>query len=59
MCTVRVIYLKDIAKIIAKKYKKEIIFKDNTKKTYLFADITKLKKIYKFNFSNVIKSEIF
>tara|TARA_A100001015_G_C15040656_1_gene739430 strand:+ start:4277 stop:5086 length:810 start_codon:yes stop_codon:yes gene_type:complete len=53
------VYLKDIARIIGKKHKKEIIFKDNKKKTYLVADIKKLKKIYRFKFSNVIKKEIF
>ena len=52
-------HLKDIAKIIAKKYKKEIIFRDNKKKTYLVADIKKLKRIYKFKISNMIKNQIF
>ena len=52
-------HLKDIAKIIAKKHKKEIIFRDNKKKTYLVADIKKLKRIYKFKISSMIKDQIF
>ena len=38
------IFLKDIAKIIAKKYNKELIFFDNKKITYLVANISKLLK---------------
>ena len=53
------IYLKDIAKIILKKYKKEGIFKDNKKKTYLIANIKKLKKITKLKFHTNIKKMIF
>ena len=41
------IYLKDIAIYISKHYKKKVEFKDNVKKTYLVANIDKLKKIYK------------
>ena len=52
-------HLKEIAKIIGKKYRKEIIFKDNKKKTYLVADIKKLKRIYKFKISSMIKDQIF
>ena len=52
-------HLKDIAKIIAKRHKKEIIFKDNKKKTYLVADNKKLRRIYKFKISNMIKDQIF
>ena len=39
----RPIFLKDIAKIILKKYKKKGLFIDNKKKTYLIANIQKLK----------------
>ena len=48
------IYLKDIAKIIAKKYKKKIKFSDNKKKTYLVANNNKLSKIFKLKFSKNI-----
>ena len=41
------IFLKDIAKLIAKKYKKKIDFSDNKKTTYLVAKVNKLLKIYK------------
>lgn len=51
-------YLKDIALFISKHYKKEIIFKDNIKETYLVGNINKLKKIYKkslvINFNKLI-----
>ena len=43
----KAICLKDIAIQISNHYKKKIIFKDNDKKTYLVANINKLKKIYK------------
>ena len=43
------ISLKDIAKIICNNFKKSYEFIDNKKSTYLVADITKLKKIYKLN----------
>ncbi len=53
------IFLKDIAKIIAKKYNKKLIFFDNKKTTYLVANITKLLKIYKFKKSKRIEKIIF
>ena len=53
------IFLKDIAKIIAKKYKKEVVFLDNKKPTYLVANISKLLRIYKFKKSNKIEKIIF
>ena len=43
------ILLKDIAKIICNKFKKKCEFIDNKTSTFLVADNTKLKKIYKFN----------
>ena len=43
----RGIFLKDIAKVIAKKYQKEVNFSDNKKPTYLVANIEKLLRIYK------------
>ena len=50
------IYLKDIAKIISKKYKKEVLFKENKKITYLISNNSKLRKITHLNFkSNIIK----
>jgi nucleoside-diphosphate-sugar epimerase len=52
-------YLKDIAKIIAKKHEKDVIFNDNKKITHLVADITKLKNIYKIKFSKKIEKKIF
>ena len=42
------VFLKDIARIIAKKYDKELIFFDNKKTTYLVANISELLKVYKF-----------
>tara|TARA_B100000780_G_C21034529_1_gene414892 strand:+ start:11 stop:823 length:813 start_codon:yes stop_codon:yes gene_type:complete len=42
-------YLKDIALHISKHYKKNIMFEDNIKETYLVGNIDKLKKIYKKN----------
>jgi len=53
------IYLKNIAKIIAKKYKKNIKFSDNKKKTHLVANNSKLTKIYKLKFSKKIEKIIF
>lgn len=53
------IHLKDIAKIIAKKYKKEINFEDNKKPTYLIANISKLKKIYKKKIISKLEKMIF
>ena len=53
------IFLKDIARIIAKKYDKKVVFLDNKKPTYLVANITKLLRIYKFKKSNKIEKIIF
>ena len=53
------VFLKDIAKIIAKKYKKKIFFLDNKKKTYLIASVAKLKKFYKPNHHKKIEKMIF
>jgi len=53
------IFLKDIAKIIAKRYNKEIIFEDNKKTTYLVANISKLLRYYKFKRSKKIENLIF
>ena len=53
------ILLKDIAKTIAEKYKKEIIFLDNKKITYLVANIDKLLNIYKFKVPKKIEKIIF
>ncbi len=55
----RSIFLKDIARVIAKKYKKEVIFSDNKKTTYLIANISKLLKIYKLNIPKKIEKIIF
>ncbi len=43
------VHLKDIAKIICKKYKKEFKFEDNKKPTYLISNNLKLKKLFKLN----------
>ena len=43
------ILLKDIAEIICKKYKKECAFNDNKISTFLVADNSKLRKIYRFD----------
>ena len=51
--------LKDIAKIIAKKYQRRIYFNDNKNQTTLIANINKLKKIYKLKLSLGIKNQIF
>ncbi len=53
------VFLKDIGKIIAKKYKKKISFLDNKKKTYLIANINKLKKFYKIDHQKKIENMIF
>lgn len=53
------VHLKKIANIIAKKYKKKIIFDDNKKATYLVANITKLKKIYNKKIDINLKKMIF
>ena len=57
--TGRKIHLKEIAKIIAKRYKKNIIFDDNKNVTYLIANIKKLKKIYKNKIDSNIEDMIF
>ena len=53
------IKLTKIAKIIAKKYKKNLKFEDNKKATYHIANITKLKKIYKKNINSKLENMIF
>ena len=53
------IYLKNIAKIILKKYKKNGLFIDNKKTTYLIANTQKLKKITRLKFNANIKKNIF
>ena len=53
------IHLKDIAKIICKKYKKEFEFKDNEKPTYLIANNSKLKKLFKLNKKTNLSKQIF
>ena len=53
------VHLKKIANIIAKKYKKRIIFDDNKKATYLVANIIKLKKIYNKKIDVNLKKMIF
>ena len=52
-------HLKDIAVSISKYYKKKVIFKDNIKKTYLVANISKLKKVYKKKLKKNLKELIF
>ena len=59
IATGKPVYLKDIAKLICKKYNKKFKFVDNNKTTYLIADVSKLKKLFKYNLSNNIKSIIF
>jgi nucleoside-diphosphate-sugar epimerase len=59
IATGRATYLKDIAIHICKHYKKKIEFKDNVKKTYLVANINKLKKIYKKNLAKSLDEMIF
>ena len=53
------VHLKEIAKIIAKKYKRKIYFDDNKKATYLIANISKLKKIYKKKLNSKMEKMIF
>lgn len=53
------VFLKDIAKLIAKKYKKKVDFSDNKKTTYLIANVTKLLKIYKLKNPNKLEKVIF
>ena len=53
------VYLKKIALIISKKYKKSLIFLDNKDATFLVADVKKLKKIYKRKLSTRIEKMIF
>ena len=53
------IFLKDIAKTIAKKYNKEVIFSDNKKTTYLVANVERLLKIYKLKIPKKIEKIIF
>ena len=55
----RGIFLKNIAKIIAKKYNKEVIFSDNKKTTYLVANVERLLKIYKLKIPKKIEKIIF
>ena len=55
----KAIYLKDIAIYISEYYNKRIEFKDNIKKTYLVANINKLKRIYKKNLIRNFKELIF
>ena len=55
----KAIHLKDIASFISKYYKKKIKFVDNVEKTYLVANISKLKKIYKKRLINKIEKLIF
>ena len=51
--------LKDIAKLICKKYKKDFNFIDNKKPTFLIANNSKLKKITKVKFDNKLENLIF
>ena len=53
------IFLKDIARIIAEKYKKEIKFINNKKTTYLVANNNKLLKHYKLKKLKKIENLIF
>ena len=53
------VLLKDIAKIICKKFNKEYEFKDNKKRTFLVADNKKLKKLYNFSLIKKINKLIF
>ena len=52
-------YLKDIAKIILKKYKKDANFVDISKTTYLLSDNLKLKKIINFKINSNLNKMIF
>ena len=53
------IHLKEIAKILAKKYKKKVRFDNNINPTYLIANINKLKTLYKYNLQKKIEKRIF
>mgnify|MGYP001318357653 CR=1 FL=1 len=53
------VYLKKIAVIISKRYKKNLIFSDNNYPSNLVANVTKLKKIYKKKLSTKIEKMIF
>ncbi len=53
------ILLKEIANVIGEKYKKEISFLDNKKKTHLIANTKLLKKFYKIKIPKDIKKIIF
>ena len=55
----KAVNLKNIAKVICKKYNKNFEFKDNKKTTYLVANNNKLKSIYKSKFTKNIKDLIF
>jgi nucleoside-diphosphate-sugar epimerase len=55
----KALYLKDIATYISRHYKKKIEIKDNVEKTYLVANINKLKKIYKKKIIKNLKELIF
>ena len=52
------ILLKDIAKLICKKYNKNCIFIDNKQPTYLIANTSKLKKIIKVKFDKKLEDVI-
>ena len=54
------IFLKDIAKLILKKYKKKnYVFVDNKKSTSLIGNVSKLKKIINFEINKSIEKLIF
>ena len=55
----KAIYLKDIAKLINKKYKKNLKFIDSKKITTLVADNSKLKRIIKFKLPSKTEEIIF
>ena len=52
-------HLKKIAKIIAKKFNKNLKFEDNKKPTYHVANISKLRKIYKKKINSKLVNMIF
>ena len=53
------VLLKEIANLIARKYNKTLLFKDNKKISYLIADIKLLSKFYLFKKSKKLKELIF
>ena len=53
------VLLKDIAKVISKKFKKKCQFKDNKKMTYLVANNDKLKRYFKFSNNTKLEKIIF